>query len=112
MTPPPYFRREILRFRNGLIAIWIILHAGWVVAQEASSPGPEKIYLQLDNAIYTKDQTIWIKAIVTDAAFHLPSQLSQVLYVDLIGPGERIIDRKSTRLNSSHPSRSRMPSSA
>ena len=27
-------------------------------------------------------------------------------------PGERLIDRKSTRLNSSHPSRSRMPSSA
>ena len=31
---------------------------------------------------------------------------------EMLGAGANDIDRKSTRLNSSHPSRSRMPSSA
>ena len=40
-----------------------------------------------------------------DALDGLPGQFSG-------GQRQRIADRKSTRLNSSHPSRSRMPSSA
>ena len=38
------------------------------------------------------------------------ADIADVVLVDLPGHGAR--DRKSTRLNSSHPSKSRMPSSA
>jgi len=55
----------------------------------------EKIYLQLDSKIYTTDKTIWFKAIVTNAAAHIPTKLSGVLYVDLIGPQEKSLKRRS-----------------
>jgi hypothetical protein len=45
------------------------------------------------------DQTIWFKAIVTDMKSHQPSQLSGVLYVDLIDPKEEVIERKLIKLD-------------
>ncbi|MDD4033129.1 MAG: hypothetical protein PHS48_07790, partial [Bacteroidales bacterium] len=59
----------------------------------------EKIYLQPDKKIYTNDQTIWFKAIVTNAINHAPSTVSQVLHVDLIGPDEKILDSKLIKLD-------------
>lgn len=58
----------------------------------------EKIYLQLDNEVYTTDQTIWFKALIRQAVDHTPSPLSGVLYVDLIGPNEKIIERKLVKI--------------
>ena len=58
---------------------------------------PEKIYLQLDGKVYTTDQTIWFKAIVTNTD-HNPTMLSGVLAVELIGPDELIVDRKLLKL--------------
>jgi len=58
----------------------------------------EKIYLQLDGKVYTTDKTIWFKAIVTDAIYHAPSLLSKVLYVELIGPDENIIEKKLIKI--------------
>jgi hypothetical protein len=62
-------------------------------------PEPEKIYLQLDGNIYTTDKTIWFKAIVTRAGDHTLTRLSGVLYVELISPEEKIIDRKLIKLD-------------
>jgi hypothetical protein len=61
-------------------------------------PEPEKIYLQLDGKIYTTDKTIWFKAIVTNASDHNLTKLSGVLHTDLIGPDERIIEKKLIKL--------------
>lgn len=58
----------------------------------------EKIYLQLDNKVYTTDQTIWFKAIVANAAYHTPSQLSGVLYAELIDPSGNILERKLIKI--------------
>ncbi|HBL77769.1 MAG: hypothetical protein A2W90_02325 [Bacteroidetes bacterium GWF2_42_66] len=58
----------------------------------------EKIYLQTDGKVYTTDKTIWFKAIVTNAIDHAPAILSGVLYVELIGPDERIVERKLIKL--------------
>jgi len=59
----------------------------------------EKIYLQLDGKVYTTDKTIWFKAIVTNAVDHAPSTLSRVLYVELIDPDERIIEKKLIKID-------------
>jgi hypothetical protein len=60
---------------------------------------PEKIYLQLDSKVYTTDETIWFKAIVVNADDHVPTKLSGVLYVELISPGEKIIEKKLIKLD-------------
>ena len=59
---------------------------------------PEKIYLQLDGKVYTTDKTIWFKSIVANADDHAPTKLSGVLYVELIGPDEKIIEKKLIKL--------------
>ncbi|MEJ7694960.1 hypothetical protein [Daejeonella sp.] len=58
----------------------------------------EKIYLQLDNKVYTTDQTVWFKAIVTRASDHTSSGISGVLHVDLIDQNELIVEKKLIRL--------------
>ncbi|MCX6253575.1 MAG: hypothetical protein NTV31_03760 [Bacteroidia bacterium] len=64
----------------------------------AYGPEPEKIYLQLEGKVYTTDKTIWFKAIVTNASDHNLTKLSGVLYVELIGPNEKIIEKKLIKL--------------
>lgn len=59
----------------------------------------EKIYLQLDNKVYTTDQTIWFKAIVAMAGDHTPSKVSGVLYVELIDPNENIVEQKRIKVD-------------
>jgi len=58
----------------------------------------EKIYLQLESKIYTTNEAIWFKAIVTNAVDHVPTKLSGVLYVELIGPNESIIEKKLVKI--------------
>lgn len=58
----------------------------------------EKIYIQLDNKAYTNESTIWFKAIVTDAVELAATKLSGVLYIELIAPNERILEKKLIKL--------------
>src|SRR5690606_4593894 len=59
----------------------------------------EKIYLQLDKDIYTTGSTIWFKSIVTTSFNNKPTDLSSVLYVDLIGDQKNTIEKKLIKLN-------------
>src|SRR5687767_432271 len=58
----------------------------------------EKIYVQTDNKAYTNESTIWFKAIVTDAVELAATTLSGVLYVELIGENERVLEKKLIKL--------------
>ncbi len=58
----------------------------------------EKIYLQTDGQVYTNDQTIWFKAIVTNSIDHTPTMLSGVLYVELINSKEEVVRRKILKI--------------
>lgn len=60
---------------------------------------PEKIYLQLDGKVYTTDKTIWFKSIVTSSSDHILTKLSGVLYVELIDPNEKILEKKLIKLD-------------
>ncbi len=59
---------------------------------------PEKIYLQLDGKVYTTDNTIWFKCIVLNGIDHTPTPMSTVLYVELIGPDEKLLQKKMIKL--------------
>ena len=58
----------------------------------------EKIYLQLDRKVYTNGDTVWFKCIVSNASEHIPSTLSSVLYVELIGANESILQKKIIKI--------------
>ncbi|KDN56197.1 MG2 domain-containing protein [Flavobacterium seoulense] len=58
----------------------------------------EKIYLQLDRKVYTNGDTVWFKCIVSNASEHIPSALSGVLYVELIGADESIRQKKIIKI--------------
>ncbi|MFT7037275.1 MAG: hypothetical protein ACJA2S_005820 [Cyclobacteriaceae bacterium] len=66
---------------------------------QTKSSSAEKIYLQLSTNVYTTDQAIWFKAILTTAFDHKPSTMSGVLYVELITPNENIIDSKLIKID-------------
>jgi hypothetical protein len=57
----------------------------------------EKIYVQLSSNVYTTDNTIWFKAIVTDL-MHLPTRMSGVLHVELVDFDKRIVDQKLLKI--------------
>jgi hypothetical protein len=93
--------RQFIRFSISTIMLCIILNSpARSQDNRIYSYGlePEKIYLQLDGKVYTTDKTIWFKAIVTNASDHNLTKLSGVLYVELIGPDEKIIEKKLIKL--------------
>jgi len=53
----------------------------------------EKAYLQLDKSFYVPGETVWIKAYVVKNANHELSDISGVLYVDLIDQEKNILDQ-------------------
>ncbi|RZN84364.1 MULTISPECIES: hypothetical protein [unclassified Winogradskyella] len=58
----------------------------------------EKIYLQLGHKIYTTNKTVWIKAILANAATHSTELSSGVLYVDLINFENEIVESKIIKI--------------
>lgn len=93
--------KQLIRISISTIALCVILNFP-ALAQEnhiySYGPEPEKIYLQLDGKVYTTDKTIWFKSIVTSSSDHSLTKLSGVLYVELIGPNEKIIEKKLIKL--------------
>ncbi|UYZ57871.1 TonB-dependent receptor plug domain-containing protein [Hymenobacter latericus] len=59
---------------------------------------PEKSYLHLDKGFYTAGELVWFKAYVVNAGQHQPDTLSRVLYVDLVGPNQQVVARRTLRL--------------
>lgn len=57
----------------------------------ASEYPQEKVYLHLDKPYYTVGDDIWFKGYVTIGAFNQLSGLSKILYVDLVGPEDGIV---------------------
>lgn len=55
----------------------------------------EKVYLHLDNNGYIAGETIWFKAYVFKAANLLPTDMSKVLYVELLDPDGELVERKT-----------------
>lgn len=93
--------KQLIRISISTISACLILNStvqSQVNHTYTYGPEPEKIYLQLDGKVYTTDKTIWFKAIVTNAGDNNLTRLSGVLYVELIGPNEKIIEKKLIKL--------------
>ena len=46
----------------------------------------EKVYMHFDNTGYFENETLWFKAYVTRTDKQTPTDLSKVLYVELLNP--------------------------
>ena len=58
-----------------------------------NAPVQEKVYLHLDNHCYYKGDTIWYKAYVVRADSLTYSDMSHILYVELLSPDGMLVDR-------------------
>lgn len=58
----------------------------------------EKVYLHIDNEVYTTNKTIWFKAILVNAVTHKTTNTSGVLYVELVDSANRIIESKLVKI--------------
>jgi TonB-dependent SusC/RagA subfamily outer membrane receptor len=54
----------------------------------------EKVYLHTDRPYYASGEDIWFNAYIVNQATHVPSDFSDVLYVDLISPEGDILVKK------------------
>ena len=74
-------------YKLGSILLLISLVASFVAFKVQNADQEklvERIYTQTDRPFYFPGETIWFKAIVTNAINHQPTKLSSILYVDLI----------------------------
>lgn len=60
----------------------------------------EKVYLHMDNASYLEGDTLWYKAYVVRASSLLPTELSKVLYVELLNADGQLVERQTLHLDS------------
>ncbi len=58
----------------------------------------EKVYVHLDNNAYFTDETLWLKAYVVRAASLQPTDLSKVLYAELLNADGDLVERKLLRI--------------
>lgn len=68
------------------------------VASYDSNTPQENVYLHLDNNAYFLGETLWFKAYVVRASNLLPTDMSRVLYVELIAPDGGIMQRRKLKV--------------
>ncbi len=60
----------------------------------------EKVYLHFDKPYYAVGDTIWFKAYLTIDR-HLPSGLSKIIYVDMLGPRDSLVQALKIQVKNS-----------
>jgi hypothetical protein len=95
------FSMYLTQFIIALLFSCFALNSSSQIVNEAEGNASlaEKIYLQTDRQVYSTNDTIWFKCIVTNAFNNKPTTLSAVLYVELIAPNERINQKKLIKLS-------------
>ena len=70
-----------------------ILHSGQALTQE-------KVYLHFDNTGYFLGERMWFKAYVVRTGDGCPTDMSRVLYVELVSPGGDVVKKRTLRIDS------------
>lgn len=75
-----------------------LLEKAALVQQFSRIHPQEKVYLHFDNTGYFIGETIWFKAYVTRTDSDYPTNLSKVLYVELLNPSGEVVERRKLKL--------------
>lgn len=59
----------------------------------------EKVYLQTDNNNYFLGETIWFKAYVVSSPLHKATNISKILYIELLTPEGQVVESKKCEIN-------------
>ena len=92
--------RRILRC-FALLLLTIQAHAGSLgdiraaLERAATSKVQEKVFLHTDNQCYFVGDTLWYKAYVVRADSLIPTNLSRILYVELLSPDGLVVERQN-----------------
>ncbi|WP_210489789.1 TonB-dependent receptor plug domain-containing protein [Rufibacter aurantiacus] len=86
-APPAWQQNEVI---NRVVAKLTTLHNKYP---------QEKVYLHLDKPYYAAGEDIWFKAYLVNAHDHVPSDMSKVLYVELITPDNTFYKTSVVRLD-------------
>lgn len=65
-------------------------------------PGQEKVYLHMDNTSYLLGDTLWFSAYTAKSGTCLPSDISGVLYVELVNHDGYPVERKKVEMKHGH----------
>jgi len=65
----------------------------------ADAPVQEKVYLHLDNNCYYRGEEIWFKAYVVRADDNNYTDLSRLLYVELLSPDGLLVERQTIKIS-------------
>lgn len=57
----------------------------------------EKVYLHIDRSFYTAGEDIWFKAYLMNGRNHTTSAVSSIVYVELVGPNNQIISKRTLK---------------
>ena len=60
---------------------------------------PERVYVQFDNSAYFLGETIWFKAYVTSGNDNRPTEVSKVLYVELVSPEGYVVKTEKYKID-------------
>ena len=67
--------------------------------QSSLSRVQEKVYIHTDNQCYFVGDTLWYKAYVVRADLLMPTDLSRILYVELLSPDGLLVERQQIVVN-------------
>lgn len=70
-----------------------------VLEHSSASRVQEKVYLHTDNTCYFVGDTLWFKGYVVRADNLQPTNLSRILYVELISPDGMVVERQNIVIN-------------
>ena len=51
----------------------------------------EKVYLSTDKEVFVQNENLWFSVFLVNARTHQTSSISELVYVDLLGPKDEII---------------------
>lgn len=83
-----------------LLFMWSSSFAQKTDGQQEKELPLEKVYLHLDRSFYTAGEDIWFKAYLMDARDYIPNTLSEIVYVELIGPNNEVIAKRTLKTKS------------
>ena len=90
------------------ITILLVLGSGIIRAEDGldsirqlllNAPIQEKVYLHLDNNCYFRGEEIWFKAYVVRADNNRYTDLSRLLYVELVSPDGLLVERQTIKIS-------------